>query len=378
MSVISKIEIGSYAYHFSGEFKFFKPDADGVIRRPTVFVCLTDEEGVQGWGQAVPVPSWTYETMESVLTTLEHYLAPVLLGLDPADFGSVHTAMNTAIKPGFTTGQPLCKAAVDLACFDLAGKQRGQAAADLLGGGKRDELTLSWTVASPLIENIEAQLQEGRERGYRNFNYKVGYPQTPQYDLQITQMIRDFAPQGFLWADANTGFDEETALDLLPKLADAGVAVIESPLLPSQIRGYQNLKKQGALPIFMDEGIVSIHETKEFIALDMVDGLTLKTARSGGLYSSGQIVNAAQEAGLRLLGSGLTDPDLSMVASLHLFSYAGIDKPAALNGPQYLADMLIEEDLLLAADVMQVPSGDGLGVSLPDNLHDVMRVVGQL
>lgn len=378
MSKIVKIEVGTYSYDFLGEFKFFKADADGIIRRPSVLVRLTDEDGLQGWGQAVPVPTWTYETTETILTTLEFYLAPVLLGLDPADFEAVHQAMHIAIKPGFTTGQPLCKAAIDLACFDLVGKQKGKSAAELLGGAKLEQLTLSWTVASPHIENIEAQLQEGRDRGYRNFNYKIGYPQTPEYDLEITRIIQKFAPDGFLWADANTSLDTNTALELIPKLADEGVAVLESPLPPSQIRGYQALKKQGALPIFMDEGIISVHEAREFMALGMTDGLTLKTARSGGLRSSGQIVDATREAGLRLLGSGLSDPDLSMVASLHLFAYAGLDRPVALNGPQYLAEMLIEEDLMVSADVMRVPTGPGLGVTLPDSLNEVMRTVAEL
>src|SRR5256885_8427366 len=32
----------------------------------------------------------------------------------------------------------------------------------------------------------------------------------------------------------------------------------------------------------------------------------------------------------------LTDPDLSLAASLHLFAAAGLARPAALNGPQFL------------------------------------------
>lgn len=67
MSKIVKIEVGTYSYDFLGEFKFFKADADGVIRRPSVLVRLTDEDGLQGWGQAVPVPTWTYETTETIL-----------------------------------------------------------------------------------------------------------------------------------------------------------------------------------------------------------------------------------------------------------------------------------------------------------------------
>ena len=38
-----------------------------------------------------------------------------------------------------------------------------------------------------------------------------------------------------------------------------------------------------------------------------------------------------------MFGSGLTDPELSLAASLHLFASPGLELPAALNGPQYLA-----------------------------------------
>jgi L-alanine-DL-glutamate epimerase-like enolase superfamily enzyme len=304
MSRIVKIEIGRFDYAVAGEFKFFKPGPDGRVTRPSVLVRLTDENGVEGWGQAVPVPTWTYETVESVLTTLEHYLAEVVLGRDPADFAGLHAAMNTAIRPAFSVGQPLCKAALDLACHDLVGRQRGVPAWQLFGAPAtaRATLTLSWTVASPKWEVVERQLAEGRARGYRNFNIKVGAPQTAEYDLELARKVRAFAPDGFLWADANTGYTPAEALAMAPKLRDAGVDVLESPLPPTQIRGYQALKKQGALPVLMDEGIVGPEVAEEFIALDMLDGIAMKPARNAGLWPSVQIVNElrARPDGARL------------------------------------------------------------------------------
>ena len=114
MSRIARVEIGRFDYELVGEFKFFTAG-----RRPTVLVRLTDADGVRGWGQSVPVESWTYETVESVETTLRHYLAPAVLGADPADLADVHARMECAIRPSFSVGQPLCKAAIDLACYDL-------------------------------------------------------------------------------------------------------------------------------------------------------------------------------------------------------------------------------------------------------------------
>ena len=365
MSLITRVEIGRFDYAVAGEFKFFKPGPDGRVTRPSVLVRLTDENGVEGWGQAVPVPSWTYETVEGVLSTLEFHLAELLIGRDPADFAGLHVAMNTAIRPAFSVGQPLCQAALDLACHDLAGKQRGVPAWQLFDPVRatRDEILLSWTVASPKMETVERQLAEGRARGYRNFNIQVGAPQTAAYDLELARKVRAFAPDGFLWADANTGYTPAVALAIAPQLRDAGVDVLESPLPPTQIRGYQALKRQGALPVLMDEGILAPEVAAEFIALDMMDGIAMKPARNAGLRPSVQIVNQLLERGLMVLGSGLTDPDFSLAGALQLFAWSGIARPCALNGPQFLADSLTGRTLVPKQDVLTVPTGPGLGLT---------------
>lgn len=380
MARIIRVEIGRFDYPVVGEFKFFKPDPDGRVRRPSVLVRLTDENGVEGWGQAVPVPSWTYETVEGVLSTLEFYLAELLIGRDPADFAGLHAAMNAAIRPAFSVGQPLCKAALDLACHDLAGKQRGVPAWRLFGPARPtcDEILLSWTVASPKMETIERQLAEGRARGYRNFNIKVGAPQSAEYDLELARKVRAFAPEGFLWADANTGYTPDEALANAPKLRDAGVDVLESPLPPTQIRGYQALKKQGALPVLMDEGILAPEVAAEFIALDMLDGIAMKPARNAGLWPSVQIVNQLLDRGLMVLGSGLSDPDFSLAASLHLFAWSGIAKPCALNGPQFLADSLLGDGVKPRGDLLALPTAPGLGFTPDPRAATVLKTVARL
>ena len=408
MSNIVKVEIGRFDYAVAGEFKFFAPGPDGRVTRPSVLVRLTDAEGLMGWGQSVPVPSWTYETVESVLTTLKHYLAPILLGRDPADFDGLHAAMNTAIRPAFSTGQPLCKAALDLACHDLAGKQKGVPAWKLFGdpvprgarkisGGTsptlaktsysrppevptthQSTLKLSWTVASPKPAVVEQQLAEGQARGYRNFNIKVGYPQTAEYDLELARRVRAFAPTSFLWADANTGYTPDQALAIAPQLRAAGVDVLESPLPPTQIRGYQALKEQGALPILMDEGIVGPDVAAEFIALGLMDGMALKPARNAGLRPSVQIVNQLRAAGLMILGSGLTDPDFSLAAAAQLYAWAGLSRPCALNGPQFLADSLVGTALRPQNDVLLVPTAPGLGLTPDPRAARCLSVVASL
>ena len=373
MSKIVRVEVGRLDYELVGEFKFFPAQL-----RPTVLARLTDDSGIQGWGQSVPVETWTYETVATVETTLERYLAPALLGADPADLAEIHHRMERAIRPSFSVGQPLCKAAVDLACHDLWGKRSNRSVAALLGGAKMKTVTLSWTVQSPTLAGAEQQLAQGRALGYGNFNVKLGPPQTPDYDLALARKVRSFAPDGFHWADANTSYDLEAALAMAPKLADAGFAALESPLPPNRIRDYQTLRGQGALPILMDEGIVSPVETAEFIALGMLDGVAMKVARCGGLWNAARIVTELEASGLAVFASGLTDPHWSLAASLQLFAWAGLAQPAALNGPQYLAGRgTTDPEFRAVGDLVHVPAGPGLGIAPDPRAERALRVVAQ-
>jgi L-alanine-DL-glutamate epimerase-like enolase superfamily enzyme len=358
MARIVGVDVGRVDYPLVGEFKFFKGGA-----RPSVLLRLIDADGREGFGQSVPIETWTYETVESVETTLRHYLAPVLLGMEASDIAGVHARMDHAIRPSFSVGQPLAKSAVDLACYDLWGRQTGKSVADLLGGRKVDTITLSWTVQSPTLDGAETQIAAGRARGYCNFNIKVGPPQTPAYDLDLVRTVIAAAPDGFHWADANTSYTLETARALSPKFSDLGLRALESPLPPNRIRDYQTLTRQRALPILMDEGVVSPVETEEFIALKMFDGIAMKVARCGGLWNAARIARLLQENGLELFASGLTDPELSMAASAHFFASVGLRRPAALNGPQYIADRGTSDASFRAnGDAMPVPHGPGLGL----------------
>jgi muconate cycloisomerase len=127
----------------------------------------------------------------------------------------------------------------------------------------------------------------------------------------------------------------------------------------------QTLTRQGALPVLMDEGIVSPVETAEFIALGMMDGIAMKVARCAGLWHASRIVSRLQENNLELFASGLSDPDLSLAASVHLFATAGLERPAALNAPQYIEGRGTTDPRFRAErDSIRVPAGHGLGIAI--------------
>jgi L-alanine-DL-glutamate epimerase-like enolase superfamily enzyme len=69
---------------------------------------------------------------------------------------------------------------------------------------------------------------------------------------------------------------------------------------------------------------------------------------------------------LMFLGSGLTDPDVSLAASLALYGAYGLKYPAALNGLQFLAGSFLKQPFRLEEGALRVPPGPGLGVEVDE------------
>lgn len=360
---IDRIDLFPVRYPTVMRFKFFEGPASGT-GRAAVLIKITADDGAVGWGESVPVPRWSYETLESAVSTIENYLRPILIGMDPFDLKGMHDAMNREIANSFSTGAPITKAGIDIALHDLIGKATGRNLAELWGRSLPDELVLSWTLNPKTLDEVEPLIEKGRERGFENFNIKVA--PDPAFDLELCRMVKRLVPGGFLWGDANGGYDLATALDVAPKLADAGMAVFEEPLPANRLTGYQELKKQGALPIILDEGVVSPSDLIEFIKLGCCDGVAMKPARCGGLVSAVQQIEIMEDAGLMFLGSGLTDPDVSLAASLILYGAFGLKHPAALNGPQFLGASVIAEPFAPMGGKVRIPKGPGLGIEVDE------------
>lgn len=356
---IRSIELFPVNYRTKMYFRFFRNN-----RRETVVIRIELTDGTVGWGQSVPIPTWSYESTESVTATIRNYLIPVLLNQNPTDIAGLHAAMDKAIAPSFSTGMPIAKAGIDLALHDAAGKLARKSVPELWGLKPAETITLSWTLNPQKLDDIPRLMQEGRAQGYRHFNIKVA--PDPKFDVELARESRRNAPESFLWADANGGYDTATALDVVPKLKAAGVDVLEQPVPANRISGFQALKKQGALPILLDEGVVSSVDLEEFIRLDMCDGIAMKPARTAGLWDARKQIEIVQRHNLMFLGSGLTDPDISLAASLQLYGAFRLKYPAALNGLQFLDGSILRKPFLLENGALRIPAGHGLGVEVDE------------
>jgi len=369
---IEKVEVVPVTYPMAGRFKFFEDPEGTLTGRASAIVKITATDGTVGWGESIPIPKWSYETLESVTTTLRRYLVPAVEGRPVFDLAGAHRAMDAVIAPSFSTGQPMAKAGIDLALHDLVGRITGRSLPELWGRAAASDITLSWTLNPETLEELPGLIQEGRRQGVDHFNVKVGVNRA--YDLALCRRVREAVPDGFLWADANGGFAPAEIRTLAPELDAAGADVLEQPLPPNRLTAYRELRREVEMPVLMDEGVVSPSTLMEFVRMDVLDGVAMKIPRCGGLRPAKRQIEILEDAGLLFLGSGLTDPGISLAATLLLYGAFGYDRPAALNGPQFIDASVLEEPIRPEDGVLSVPEGPGLGIDVDESKVEDLRV----
>src|SRR5687767_1312153 len=102
-------------------------------------VKMTDSDGNVGWGEAGPSRRWSAETLESCVSSIRQYLAPVLIGHDVFDIAGAHAKMNLELAAGLDPGQPIAKCALDVALHDLVCRRLGIPLQAWIGAKRSEE-----------------------------------------------------------------------------------------------------------------------------------------------------------------------------------------------------------------------------------------------
>ncbi len=342
MKTLEQIEVFPAQVPVTRTFNFASGSAGSAgTQARIVFVKVTDSDGCYGWGEARPHPQWSYETPESLVSTLRQHLAPAVKGLCIWDRQQLHERMHAAVGRGPSTGMPLAKAALDMAVHDLCARAAGLPLRAFLGGTTEStEMPLGWTVAVKDAEAGREEIQEAVAQGFRHFNFKVHGDF--ERDKTLIRMAQTHIPaEGFIWTDANQSLPFTQVVRLARMLEEEQVAVIEQPLAADQMHLMKRLRAMTALPLAVDESCVSPGDFFHYAAEGLVDYYVIKLTRSGGIWPTLLQLGTACSAGYGLLVSGLSDSMVTKVAACQTAAAYGYKDPAALNGSQFMDDSIL-------------------------------------
>ena len=345
-----------------------------VSAQSYVIVQLRLSNGVVGIGEAATLggPRWSEESVESIKSTIDTYLAPAVIGQRADRFVAAGVRMDAAAQRNNAA-----KGAVESALFDAVGLTLGLPASALLGGAVRDRMEVLWTLASgdPVQEADEAERKLG-QRLHRRFKVKIG-AQDPAADMaRMAHLARALDGRAELIVDANQAWDETTAARCLPQLTALGIALVEQPVPAWNIAAMARLRtRPGTPPLLADESVFTPQDMAVIGAAGAADAVSLKIVKHAGLIGLRNTAAVAEAFGVALYGGCLLESSVGAAAHLQAFAtLRRLDWGCEHFGPQILVQDLVTEPLRFADYEIHLPTGPGLGVTLdPDKLRAFAR-----
>ncbi|MDQ3701523.1 MAG: hypothetical protein M3442_11480, partial [Chloroflexota bacterium] len=144
-------------------------------------------------------------------------------------------------------------AAVDMACLDLQGQAAGQPLYNLLGGRAWNELPVCWVAYVRHAKEMEPEIAEKVQKGFRAFKLKVG--RDIDEDVARVKLVRDLAgDHAHIKLDANAAWGTaDEAIANLKRLEPYRPAAIETPIPAEDLDGMRRIKNSSGIK-FMEHG----------------------------------------------------------------------------------------------------------------------------
>ncbi len=331
-----------------------------------VFVRLESRDGLVGWGEAACLggPTWSEESAESIAATVERYLAPWLVGRDFTALEALRLEMARRVK-----GNPFARAAVEMALWDLNGRQLGVPVHRLLGGRVRDRVPLSWSLA---VDDPEAELAEARDlvaRGHRIFKIKTGAHPVAEDVARVRRIREAVGPAVSLRVDANQGWDRATALAAIRQMESYGVDFVEQPVPRWDLEGLAEIGRRASVPVMADESCCSPHDALALARLGGVGILALKVTKAAGIAPTMAVARIAEAAGLSCYVGCMIETSLGTAAYLQVaLAAAPVTWGCELFGPLLLRGDVARAPVRYRDGAILAQDGPGLGVEVDEAL----------
>lgn len=340
-------------------------------------VRLDTDDGVSGWGEAPAIATWGGahgrhygETPETVKHMVEAYLVPAVRGLDPAEIAVVHARMDKVVK-----GNPYAKAAVDIACYDLAGKAQGVPVSTLLGGRLREGIEVTHSLGIMEVDRCVAEAEQAVAEGALTIKCKTGLD--PERDVELVRRLRETLGSAVkIRVDGNEGYRTiAEAIAVTRRQEEYDLLLCEQPVAGAE--GLARVAERIESPVMADESAWTVHDILELYDLRAAECFSCYVTKPGGLHRARQQAELAAALGIYCDIGGSIELGIGNAANLHLGaalpnailpSVCPVTKPAGAGGPEiagiYYLDDVVTEPFRFEDGKVLVPDGPGLGVEV--------------
>jgi glucarate dehydratase len=321
---------------------------DGVT---DVLVKISTDTGLVGWGESCPGSN-----VESIYEVVKSAI-PYLKGRNPwnreaiaADFFEAAHWYNRPMTGNFAF------ASIDMALWDLCGKDCGQPLYNLFGGLRRSNVNYFYYLARTTPEDVAAQARRGVEMGYTVFYIKVGVDVAAELPM-IAALRQAIGPDRKIRIDANGAWSLNEAVRYLAEFDRYRIDFAEQPVWPEPLRNMVELRSRTPVALAANEGLWRVSDVYEVIRARAADVLCFSSPWVGTLAQFHRLSHLAHLEGLRVCRHTHGELGIMAAASHHV----SLTLPNLVEGNQQTAEIM-EDDIL--TEPLPIASGSTWGVPI--------------
>ena len=312
----------------------------GVTTTRRILLAEIQSEGLTGWGEctAGERPYFSEESTDTAWQVIVRDLGPILAAESPEHGGDCPRIFHQV------RGNPMAKAALENAIWDLEAQREGISLSRLLGGVRETipcGVSLGIQSSIPeLLSIVERELAAGYQR--IKLKCKRGW------DVEVFERVRNRWPDITLSCDANSAYrlrDTEhiatfDAFELL---------MIEQPLWHDDFYYHSMLQKRLETPICLDESIHNRRDALAAIEAESCKIINIKLGRVGGFSEAIAVHNAAQERGIPVWCGGMLESGIGRSHNIALSSLENFTLPGDVSASaRYWAEDIIEPEVTVS------------------------------
>ncbi len=321
-------------------------DVQTILTQPAgsrliVVKLVTSEAGLYGLGCA----TFT-QRFHAVHAAIEKHLKPFLLGRDVA---RIEETWQMAMVNGYWRNGPVLNNAIsgiDMALWDIKGKQACLPVYELLGGKCREAAATYTHADGRDPQEVEDNVRKFREQGYRCVRIQMGL-----YGGQGARMVKpNGAPAGAYYdpraytrnmlgmiAHVRAALGEEIelvhdiherlspidALQFAKDVEQYKLFFLEDMFAPEDLEWFRVVRQQCGTALAMGELFNSPHEWNRLISDRLIDFIRMHISQMGGITPARNAAIMAAQYGIRTAWHGPGDVSpVGHAANLHLDLWA--------------------------------------------------------
>lgn len=340
-------------------------------------VRVTLDDGTVGYGEGVPRPYVTGESIESTFETLSGSDWARAIG-NPASYAGLIRALEAISFPE-TESDPrgmagnAARCALELAVLDAFGHRFGEP----IGSAIRmvEAPGLPWTLGPGRVrysgaitagswwkETVSAYKM--RLYGFSQVKLKVGVSGQDD-EARLADVRRILGRRVDVRLDANEAWPAAEVVDRLRPLLRFGPSVVEQPVPHCELDSLRGLRSKLGVPVMLDESLCGIPDARRAIERQTADLFNVRLSKCGGFIPSLRIIGMALRHGLGVqLGCHPGETGLLSAAGRHVAAnLSGLRYIEGSYDRHILVRNLTREDITFRYGGWAPPlPGPGLGV----------------